>query len=35
MATKQPNILSLWGDDIGMRNISRFSCQGSSSKIGG
>jgi arylsulfatase len=25
MATKQPNILILWGDDIGMWNISRFS----------
>ena len=25
MATKQPNILILWGDDIGMWNISHFS----------
>jgi arylsulfatase A-like enzyme len=25
MATKQPNILILWGDDIGIWNISRFS----------
>jgi len=25
MATKQPNILILWGDDVGMWNISRFS----------
>ncbi len=25
MATKQPNILILWGDDIGMWNVSRFS----------
>jgi arylsulfatase A-like enzyme len=25
MATKQPNILILWGDDIGMTNISRYS----------
>jgi arylsulfatase len=23
--TDQPNILILWGDDIGMWNISRFS----------
>jgi hypothetical protein len=25
MATKQPNILILWGDDIGIWNISHFS----------
>src|SRR5271166_5894079 len=25
MATKQPNILILWGDDIGMWNLSHFS----------
>src|SRR5213595_3572470 len=25
MATKQPNILILWGDDVGMWNISHFS----------
>src|SRR5690349_12308087 len=25
MAAKQPNILILWGDDIGMWNISHFS----------
>ena len=25
MATKQPNILILWGDDIGMWNISHYS----------
>jgi arylsulfatase len=25
MATKQPNILILWGDDIGITNISHFS----------
>src|SRR5215468_9766107 len=25
MATKKPNILILWGDDIGMWNISRYS----------
>ena len=25
MASKQPNILILWGDDIGMWNISHFS----------
>ena len=25
MATKQPNILILWGDDIGTWNISHFS----------
>ncbi len=25
MATKQPNILILWGDDVGMWNISAFS----------
>jgi arylsulfatase A-like enzyme len=25
MAIKQPNILILWGDDIGMWNISHFS----------
>ena len=25
MATKQPNILIMWGDDIGMWNISHFS----------
>src|SRR6058998_837699 len=25
MATKQPNILILWGDDIGMWNVSYFS----------
>jgi hypothetical protein len=25
MPTKQPNILILWGDDIGIWNISRFS----------
>ncbi len=25
MATKQPNILILWGDDIGMWNISNYS----------
>jgi arylsulfatase A-like enzyme len=26
MASKQPNILILWGDDIGYWNISRYSC---------
>ncbi len=25
MAAKQPNILILWGDDIGITNISRYS----------
>ena len=25
MAAKKPNILILWGDDIGMWNISRFN----------
>ena len=25
MAAKQPNILILWGDDIGIWNISHFS----------
>ena len=25
MATKQPNILIMWGDDIGMWNVSRYS----------
>jgi len=25
MATKQPNILILWGDDVGMWNVSHFS----------
>ena len=25
MATKRPNILIMWGDDIGMWNVSRYS----------
>ena len=25
MASKQPNILILWGDDVGMWNISHYS----------
>ena len=25
MAAKQPNILILWGDDIGMWNVSKYS----------
>jgi arylsulfatase A-like enzyme len=25
MAPKKPNILIMWGDDIGIRNISHFS----------
>ena len=25
MATKKPNILILWGDDIGIWNVSHFS----------